>query len=117
MGELETCFRCNCVCRTASLVTDGDREELLGTFINQGLTGAMKSTAWKLAWGQFSLSASAVCVGSFRHVNANPELFSFLQKLQVQTLALLEYRGDGAELQNKKRMILIGLNLHGKLPC
>lgn len=38
----------------------------------------MKSTTWKLAWGQFSLSASAVCVGSFRHVDANSESLGLL---------------------------------------
>lgn len=77
----------------------------------------MKSSARKLAWGQFSLSAFAVCVGSFRHVNANSEPLCFLQKLPVQMLASLQYRGYIVEPQNKKRMILVGLNLHGKLPC
>lgn len=110
--ELGTCFVVS-----AELLTwlQMWAEELLGTFINQGLTGAMKSTPWKLAWGQFSLSGSTVCFSSFdMSVRIQNH---FLQKLPAQTLVSLRYPGYAAELQNKKRMILVGLNLHGKRLC
>lgn len=105
-----------CVCRTADLVTDGGRRAFGDLYKPRP------------GWG-YEIHPMETCLGAvlivwlcsalrqLPHVNVNSESLDFLQKFPVRILVSLRYPGYTAEPQNKKRMILVGLNLHGKQPC
>lgn len=81
--EWKTFFKCSCACSAASLVT----EKSFGDLCKAGPERGCELQHMETRLGQRSLSASAVCAGSFRHVSAHSESPSSLQR---QILELLQ---------------------------
>lgn len=105
-----------CVCRTADLVTDVGRRAF-GDLYKPRPDWGHEIHPMETCLGAVLVVWLRCLLPQLGHVSANSESLDFLQKLPVQALVSLRYPGYAAEPQNKKRMILVGLNLHGKRLC